>query len=154
MSRTLQAVHSQYAQRVNRMKRIVGHLWQGRYYSSALDTDHFVNAIRYVERNPVEAGLISRAEDYRWSSAAVHCGTRFDRLLEPTGESSVLRGIANWSRWLDIGVPDECQMLLERNSRLGLPCGSPDFVDQLEKMAGRDLTYHPWGGPRKKRQGA
>ena len=149
MHRTFQAVHSQFAQRVNRMRAIGGHLWQGRYHSSALDSDHFLNAIRYVERNPVDAKLVARAEDYRWSSAAAHCGMRNDPVLEPASESSVLRGIADWSSWLSQGVPDERQKLLKRNIRLGLPCGSDSFVEALGRTVGRDLRYHPYGGQRK-----
>ncbi|HKX99523.1 MAG TPA: transposase [Steroidobacteraceae bacterium] len=149
MHRTLQAVHSQFAQRINRMRAIGGHLWQGRYHSSALDSDHFLNAVRYVERNPVEAKLVLRAEDYRWSSAAAHCGMRNDPLLEPTGKSSVLRGIADWSSWLSQRVPDEREMLLRRNVRLGLPCGSDSFVEELGRTIGRDLRYHPRGGQRR-----
>jgi putative transposase len=149
LERALQAVHSQYAQRVNRMRGIVGHLWQGRYHSCALDANHFLNAVRYVERNPVAARLVQRAEDYPWSSAAAHCGLRADPLIEPASASSVLKAIANWSDWLAIEVPAECQKLLQRNSRLGLPCGSDEFVEELEKLADRDLRYRSWGGRRK-----
>lgn len=153
LERTFQPVHSQYAQRVNRMRGIVGHLWQGRYHCCALDANHFVNAVRYVERNPVAARLVERAEDYRWSSAAAHCGLRDDPLLEPASASGILKAITDWSAWLAIEVPDECRKLLRRNSRLGLPCGTDEFVEQLEKLAGRDLRFRPWGGRRKKRQG-
>jgi putative transposase len=149
MHRTLQAVHSQFAQRVNRMRAVVGHLWQGRYHASALDANHFLNAVRYVERNPVEASLVTRAEDYQWSSAAGHCGMRTDPLIEPASSTNVLRGIADWSSWLSLGVQDDCRKLLRRNERRGLPCGSESFVEQLGRIAGRDLRYHPHGGRRK-----
>ena len=89
MPRALRAVHCQYAQRIHRMRAITGHLWQGRYYSSALDPPHFLNAIRYVELNPVRARLIARPEDYPWSSAAARCGQRFDPLLEPQQSSTL-----------------------------------------------------------------
>lgn len=108
-------------------------------------------ATRYVERNPVEAGIVARAQDYPWSSAAAHCEKRSDPLLEPTSKSSLLRGIGDWSSWLAAGVPDECGKLLRRNARLGLPCGSASFVEQLGRMAGRDLRFHPQGGRRKKK---
>lgn len=149
MHRALRAVHSQYAQRVNRMREIGGHLWQGRYHSSPLDANHFLNAIRYVELNPVNAGLVPQAQDYPWSSAGSHCGNRQDPLLEPLHRSSHLRGIACWSSWLARGVPDDCRDLLRRHGRRDLPCGSPEFVDELGKAAGRDLQYRPRGGQRK-----
>jgi putative transposase len=149
MHRALQAVHSQYAQRVNRMRAICGHLWQGRYHSSALDAHHFVNAIRYAELNPVKAGMLSRAEDYAWSSAAAHCGKRIDPLLTPAQSSSLLAGIANWSSWLARGVPDDCTARLQRHERANLPCGSDEFVAELEKSAGCELRARTRGGQRK-----
>ena len=53
LHRALKAVHGQYAQRVNRINGQKGHFWQGRYFSSPLDSDYFINAVRYVELNPV-----------------------------------------------------------------------------------------------------
>jgi putative transposase len=150
MCRSLQAVHSQYAQRVNRMRGTSGHLWQGRYWSAALDANYFLNAVRYVERNPVAADLAARAEDYQWSSAAAHCGLRIDRLLEPASCSNALCSISNWSGWLAQEVPEECRKLLQRNARLGLPCGSDEFINDLGRIAGRDLHFRPRGGQPKK----
>jgi len=70
-----------YAAYINRKYGFSGRLWQGRFFSTVLDDAHFWEAIRYVERNPVRAGLVQRAEQYRWSSAAAHCGKREDCLL-------------------------------------------------------------------------
>lgn len=97
LCRALRAVHCQYAQRSHRMRAVCGHLWQGRYNSCALDSTHFVNAIRYVELNPVRAALVARPEDYRWSSAAARCGRRTDPLLEAV-ESSLGRGTCHADR--------------------------------------------------------
>jgi len=149
MHRTLRAVHSQYAQRVNRMREISGHLWQGRYFSCALDAPHFLNAIRYVELNPVRAGLIEKADDYAWSSAGAHCGRRVDLLLEPKERSSLLGGIENWSRWLALGVPDDCREALRRHERRNLPCGSAEFIANLETVAGCGLQFRTRGGRRR-----
>jgi hypothetical protein len=52
----------------------VGHLWQNRFYSCALDEAHLWAALRYVERNPIRAQLVTRPEEYFWSSAAAHVG--------------------------------------------------------------------------------
>ena len=77
----LRPLHLRYAQRVNRARDWKGHLWQGRYFASVLDERHCWAAIRYVERNPVRAGMLACAEDYPWSSAAAHCGLRKDMIL-------------------------------------------------------------------------
>jgi putative transposase len=81
LQRVLKPLHMRYAQRINRAKGWKGHLWQGRFFSSPLDEAYLWAAVRYVERNPVRAGMVSRAENYRWSSAAAHCGNHLDDLL-------------------------------------------------------------------------
>jgi putative transposase len=151
MHRALRAVHSQYAQRVNRMRQLKGHLWQGRYFSSPLDEAYFVNAVRYVECNPVRARLVAKAEDYGWSSAAAHCALRYDPLVEAKPRWPALQGIADWSRWLSEEIPAEPQKTLRLHGSRDLPCGSPEFIAELEKQAGRNLTYRERGGQRKRR---
>jgi putative transposase len=141
----LKAVHSQYAQRVNRMRDQNGHLWQGRYFSSPLDSNYFLNAVRYVELNPVRAGIVTKAEEFAWSSAPAHCGLRNDSLIDLRRRPHILAGIANWSRWLAEGVADESLETLRRNGSQNLPCGSTEFVGQLERIAGRDLRFRPQG---------
>jgi REP-associated tyrosine transposase len=149
LQRALRAVHSQYAQRVNRMRELKGHLWQGRYFSSPLDSNYYVNAVRYVELNPVRAGLVARAQDYRWSSARAHCGMRQDLLISDKLHSNVLAGVADWSAWLATAVSDDDQETLRRHSRRNLPCGSTEFIAKLEALAGRELRCRPRGGQRR-----
>jgi putative transposase len=150
LHRALRAVHSQYAQRINRMRSLKGHLWQGRYFSSPLDSNYFLNAVRYVELNPVRARLIGRAEDYSWSSAAAHCNLRYDSLLARTARPQAFAAIADWSRWLAQGVEADLADTLRTHGRRNLPCGSPAFVDELETVAGRRLRFLQRGGqPRK-----
>ena len=66
-------VHGRYAQYGNARRRRSGHLWQNRYYCCPLAATHLWTALRYVEWNPIRAGLVREAADYRWSSAAAHC---------------------------------------------------------------------------------
>ena len=94
-------VHMRYSQYINWQYSTSGQLWQGRFFSCPMDESHLWAAIRYVERNPVRARIVSRAEDYPWSSASPHCGMRSDPLLSPVPESLRLF-IANWSDWLGI----------------------------------------------------
>ena len=55
---------------VNKALRRKGILWQQEYHDRFIrDDDHFANAFRYIEENPVKAGLVARAEDWRWGSA-------------------------------------------------------------------------------------
>ena len=145
LHRALKTIHGRYAQRVNRMREQVGHLWQNRYFSSPLDAEHFVNAVRYVELNPVQAGLTKKAEDYAWSSAAAHCGLKRDPVVEARPRSALFNGIEDWSRWLARGAPEECVKRLRQNQNQNLPCGSTEFVAGLERIAGRSLAFRPHG---------
>ena len=65
-------VHGRYAQYYSARYRRSGHLWQGRIFSCPLSQEHLEVALRYVEFNPVQAGMVWNAIDYRWSSAATH----------------------------------------------------------------------------------
>jgi putative transposase len=60
----LRRAHGRYALYLNARRQRVGHLWQNRFYSCALDERHFWVALRYVERNPVRANLVTRPEEY------------------------------------------------------------------------------------------
>ncbi len=148
LHRVLKPLHMRYAQRVNRSRGWTGHLWQGRFYSSALDDSYAWAAIRYVERNPVRAKLARRAESYRWSSAAAHCGLRGDPLLTSgLVWQRRLASIGNWSRWLADGDDQPAVEILRRNADKGLPCGTVAFVKALEIIAGRPLEFRPQGRP-------
>ncbi len=149
LQRALKPLHMRYAQRVNRRRGWKGHLWQGRFYSSALDEPYLWAALRYVERNPVRARMVRRAEAYPWSSAAAHCGESGHPVL--TRRRDWLRrlaGVGDWSSWLSEGDEPEKLAVLRRNADKGLPCGGETFLARLEAIARRPLRYRPIGRPR------
>ncbi len=151
LRQVLKPLHMRYAQRINRANNWKGHLWQGRFFSSALDETYLWAAIRYVERNPVRAGMVRKGENYRWSSASAHCGLRHDATL--TDKSAWRRqfdGIGDWSVWLAMGDEPDKLEVLRRNADKGLPCGSEKFIQKLEKLTGRALQYRPRGRPKKR----
>lgn len=143
---TMRSLHSRYTQRQNAVHRWTGHLWQGRFASAPLDESYFWRAIRYVERNPVRAGLVARAEDYPWSSAAAHCGLADNPLLEPLPAENFIRQ-SEWSRWLS-GEDGEDLPVLRAATASGRPCGAPDFIERVSTLIGRPL-HAKRGRPRK-----
>ena len=66
---TLKQTHGRYAWYWNARWSSTGHVWQGRFYSCPLDDSHLWAALRYVELNPVRAGMVSAAQQWPWSSA-------------------------------------------------------------------------------------
>jgi len=154
LHRALKPMHMRYAQRINRRQGWRGHLWQGRFFSSPLDDAYLWAALRYVERNPVRAKLVRKAENYPWSSAAAHCQRRPNEVLtkKPVWRSR-FAAIADWSAWLAEADEMENLQVLRRNVEMGLPCGSEKFIGKLEAMAGHPLRYRPIGRPRKRPEG-
>lgn len=72
LAKAFAEINKLYAKRINGRNNWKGHLWQERFISFPMDNAHTLAAIRYVERNPVRAGIVSKAEDYQWSSARAH----------------------------------------------------------------------------------
>jgi len=150
LQRALKPLHMRYAQRINRSRGWHGHVWQGRFFSSPLDEPYLWAALRYVERNPVRARMVRRAETYAWSSAAAHCGRRADAVLTQAPIwRDLLAAVPDWSAWLAEGDEPEEVAVLRRNVDKGLPCGSEAFIDRLEAIADRPLRFRPIGRPRK-----
>ncbi len=148
LQQVLKPLHMRYAQRVKRARGWKGHVWHGRFFSSPLDDAYLWAAIRYVERNPVRAGMVVKAEEYRWSSAAAHCGLRSDKVLTQPSLAKVMASIEDWSWWLSAGDDEESLRILRRNIEKGLPCGSDGFIQKLGIVANRMLEYRPQGRPK------
>ncbi len=139
-----------YAQRFNRQRGWKGHVWQGRYFSSALDEHYLRAAIRYVERNHVRTKMVIKAENYTWSSAAAHCKGYTDTVLTTKVYwKKQFESIGNLSAWLAGGDPVDDLLIIRHNIEKGLPCGSNRFIQKLEKQIRRVLQYRPLGKPRK-----
>jgi putative transposase len=146
-SSTFRVLQGRHAKRMNWKYGWKGHLWEGRHYSAALDDPHLWFAVRYVELNPVRAGIADHAEDYPWSSARAHCEGTYDPVLAP---SRPFPGhIEDWSQWLSEGIdPQKAEELRSKTYR-GEPFGSDAFVRRLEAVLKRSLHPEKRGRPRK-----
>jgi putative transposase len=153
LARGLGLAHCRYAHCVNARRRSTGHLWQNRYYSTAMDEAHLRCAMRYVERNPVRAGMVRNAVEYVWSSARAHLTG-----LDATGMLDLPYWAARASReeWRDeLGVTEAAGELaaIRAKTATGRPLGSKDFVAALERKMGRVLEPRATGRPRKRLEG-
>ncbi|MDR2488512.1 MAG: transposase [Desulfovibrio sp.] len=131
LHRAIKETHRRYSCRINTREGWRGHLWQGRFASFPLDEKHGLQAIRYVELNPVRANLVGRPQDWPWSSAAAHLSGAMDPLLSPVPEVYV----SDWRGYLE---ETEAEIFL-RHERTGRPLGGTEFIRQLEDKCGRTL---------------
>lgn len=146
MSRALQWIHAQYARAVNRRREWTGHLWQQRYYSAPMDWQQVPWAMRYVLRNPVRAGLVERAVDWPWSSAAAHCGLRADDRL---ANDRLLAGLGDLVGELELPETEARLELMRRSTRTGIAIGSREFRAELEARFGLPMAPRRPGRPPK-----
>ena len=141
--------HRRFAQRQNAVHGWTGHLFEGRFFSAALDDQHLWACIRYIERNPVRAALVANAAEWPWSSTRAHALGERDALLTPGRPfPGHLAGEGDWERWLALPPDAEAELALRRATRTGRPCGSKEWIAALEKHTNRRLAALPVGRPR------
>ena len=125
-----------------------GHLYQGRFRSFVVQTDrHFLTVCRYVERNALRAGLVRRAEDWRWSSL---WRTRFGdaearTLLAPWPMSRP----QNWCALVNRPQTEDELDALRRSVNRGRPFGSEYWVKRTANRFDLTATMRSPGRPRK-----
>jgi len=146
LRRAIGEAHRRYTRSINFREQWRGHLWQGRFASFLMDEKYLLTATRYIELNPVRAGLVSIPEDYPWSSAKAHMKGRNDDLVKV---QPLLRMVDDWRQFLSGDVSDEEYELLQRHERTGRPLGSMSFIERLENKLSRILTPQKGGRPKK-----
>jgi putative transposase len=153
LSRAMHALGHGYVAAFNARHGRVGALWQGRFKACAVDTDAYLLIVmRYIELNPVRAGMCMRPEDHAWSSVHAHLGTHVDPLvslhplfLSHHGGTGMRRD--TWGTWLRAGMSDadlaSIRRYLHRQAALGDPC----FQAMVEKTLNRPVRCRPRGRP-------
>ena len=136
LTRAIGETHRRYTRYVNFQKGWRGYLWQGRFASFPLDEPHLYAAVRYVERNPVQARLVQPAEAYPWSSAQAHVARIADPVLSP---SFLIEQILDWKAFLRDAQDDALGRVLDHHSSIGRPLGDEAFLTHLEHVTGRLL---------------
>ena len=136
LSQTLRETHRRYSLRINRREGWRGFLWQGRFFSFPMDDANLLMAARYIELNPVRAGLVKSPQEHPWSSAAANMSGKRDRLMS-TAEFPLMVG--DWSRFLMEGTEPADEETIHSHERSGRPLGGNGFISELELELGRSL---------------
>jgi len=153
LRRGIGETHRRYSRRVNFREGWRGHLWQGRFASFVMDEPYLLAAARYVERNPVKAGLVDAAEDWPWSSAAAHVAGRRDAVAEGDWLSDRIAGwICTWQEHLLEPDAAELAIAMRQRENTGRPLGDETFVKKLQALLGRNLLPGTPGRPKKARK--
>jgi len=149
LAKAVGGTHFRYTQYINRMHKRSGHLWQGRFYSCALDDKGFWLATKYVELNPVRAKICRLPWQYDWSSAAAHIDPKAESQLLNLSSWRKMISEKEWQSELKSGI-DKAQLDKVRlSTHTGRPLGTDSFMSKLEKMLGRRVRPLPVGRPYK-----
>ena len=140
---------------VNRIDKRSGSLWDGRYKSSAISTDEYLLACcRYVELNPVRAGIVAAPSDYLWSSYRSKVGLDEAGGVDPDPCFMALSDdrherAERYARWIQDSIPDGEWTLIRQTLQRGQLTGSERFVDEMEKIINRRVEFRGRGRPKK-----
>jgi len=145
LRRAIGEAHRRYTRHVNFRQEWRGHLWQGRFASFPMEQNHVLAAARYVELNPVRAGLVEKPEEYPWSSTRAHLSGHDDSLVKVL---PLLEMVKNWGGILsDTPAGHEIEEI-RRHENTGRPLGSDAFVAKLEQGLSRILRRQKPGPKR------
>ena len=150
MSLTIREAHRKYSIYVNLLMKWQGTLWQRRYYSVPLEDAHLHRALRYVENNPVRAGIVKKAEEYPWSSAPAHVLGNPDGLLSQNGPGIQKR---SWRAFLREQEEEAEIDDIRTRTLTGRPLGGDEFVIELEETLSRVLRHKRPGRKKQKQIG-
>jgi len=136
LRRGIGEAHRKYTRHVNFRMGWRGHLWQWRFLSYPMDEEYLLATARYVELNPVKAGMIDLADQYPWSSAKFHTSGGTNILAE---KSCLEEMVPDWRTYLSDGDDKRHAEKIKKAERTGRPVGCSRFVKELEKYLNRVL---------------
>jgi len=146
LGRWIQGIMTSHALRFNRDHKTSGHVWAGRFKSFPVQPDeHLLELLRFVERTPLRAKLVGRAEDWRWTSLAHRIHEPDAPLLSP----SPVKLPAGWKGQVNRpqGKAEEDAIL--KSLQRGSPYGGERWTAATVKRLGLESTIRPRGRPRK-----
>ncbi|MDD4894906.1 MAG: transposase [Candidatus Omnitrophica bacterium] len=155
LSKTFNMAHMRYSRYINYKSGQRGHLWQGRFYSCVLSESHLLLAARYIERNPVRAGLIEKPWRWPWSSAIIHT----DKNAKPgilLGDFLGIIGASrdSWKKYIDSREEDGFLRHMRKQTLSGRPLGESVFIEKMESKFKRKFCELPKGRRKKEKLGA
>jgi len=155
ISKMMQHLGGRYVQHINNRHQRTGTLWEGRYKATVVSSDEYLlRCYRYIELNPVRAGMHQYPGDYPWSSyrhnalGVVHPLITLHEVYQSLGASPQSRQHTYRTLVNDALAEDEVKQIREATQR-SWPLGNHRFEAEVEAMLNRKLYRNSWGGDRR-----
>ena len=146
LGRWMQRLLTAHVRRFYRQRLGSGHVWQGRFKAFPVESDEYLlTVLRYVERNPLRAGLVNKVQDWPWSSAHWWGKAGAPAFLHP----GPLPRPGDWEQWVNTPQTQAEVEALRRCVNRGAPWGSITWVERTAKRLGLESTLRPRGRPKK-----
>jgi len=155
VSVVMQSVGRRYVQHINFSYGRTGTLWEGRHKASLIDSAAYLLACcRYIELNPVRAGMVERPGDYRWSSYRANAQGKADPLLEAHWDYLALGGTDSerqkaYRELFRHQIEEKDLQSIRSSANLCVPLGSDRFKREVERRLKQRISYRSRGRPRK-----
>jgi len=153
MSRMMQYIGRLYVQYFNYTYQRTGTLWEGRFRSCLVQENrYFLSCQRYIELNPVRAGMVQDPADYSWSSYRINALGYSSKLLTPhplylQSGNTHLQRLANYRQLFGSHVDGEMLFDIRHALNKGLALGTDSFKAEVEELTGRRVRPLPRGRP-------
>ncbi len=137
----------------NKLEGRTGTLWESRYKSSVVDADQYLLAcVRYIELNPVRAGMVAEPCKYAWSSFRARIGEISCSWLDPVpGLETILtgddQGAEAYAAYIKSAIPDGEWELIRSAVTRGQLTGGERFIEEIRQITGRRIEHRRRGRP-------
>jgi len=132
VAEAMHLIQGRYARYFCRKYAWKGHVWESRYSNRLIaDEQYFLRCARYIEANPVKAGLAVRPQDYRWSSAGFYTFQHRDQLTDKDPYSEL--GLSG-----DSDTSNKQELFIGRRA-----VGNVERLIKLSKKVGQNLVSRP-----------
>jgi len=153
ISKMMQSIGRQYVRYFNQKYKRTGTLWDGRYKSCLVEAESYLFGLyRYIELNPVRAGMVNDPSEYSWSSYSINAFGKISELCTPhslylsLGASDKQLQVAYVGLFSEILNVDLIKDIREASNK-GMAVGKPEFLEEIETLTGRRVTSAKRGRP-------
>ena len=161
ISKVFQSVGRRYVQHFNFKYKRSGTLWEGRYRATVIDSERYLlTVMRYIELNPVRAGMVKRPRDYPWSSHVFNAGWEAEgqiSWLTPQreylrlGRTSEERQLA-YRQLFKATLPKDDLKAIRDSTHRGWALGGERFIRKIEELSQRRAASMGIGRPKKEEE--
>jgi len=146
LSKWMQWIMTCHVRRYHKHYKTTGHIWQGRFKSFLIQKDnHLLNVLRYVEANPMRAGLTPFSRNWIWSSLSERIGEKYDKIIDNVPIELPI----DWEEFVNNPITDKELESINQSVNRQSPYGNPQWQKKMCQQYSLEHTLRQRGRPKK-----